>query len=94
MMLIPLVVNRFMLTEESADRSTGSLLKYAIIIQVSIAIIAIFSLPILIENFFPKYIETIEMIPIMSLSIIPGTIYGILIVKITSKKNNKVLKSL
>ena len=93
MMLIPLVVNRFMLAEESADRSTGSLLKYAIIIQVSIAIIAIFSLPILIENFFPKYIETIEMIPIMSLSIIPGTIYGILIVKITSKKNNKVLFS-
>ena len=91
MMIIPLVVNRLMLAEESAERQTGKLFKYTMIIQTIIAVTAMLVLPQIIPHFFPKYIETIEMIPIVALSIIPATLMTILTTKVIARKNNKVL---
>ena len=91
MMIIPLIVNRFMLAEESAKRQTGTLFKYTMIIQILIGVLAMLLLPHIIPNFFPKYIETIEIIPIIALSIIPGTLIGILTTKVTARKNNKII---
>jgi len=93
MMIIPLIVNRLMLAEESAQRNTGKLFKYTMIIQILIAILAMFLLPYLIPELFPKYIETIEIIPIIALSIIPGTLISILTTKIIARKRNKILLS-
>ena len=91
MMIIPLIVNRLMLAEESAERTTGKLFKYTMIIQTLVGILAMFLLPYLIPEFFPKYIETIEMIPIVALSIIPATLMTILTTKVIARKNNKIL---
>ena len=91
LMLIPLVLNRFLLAEESAGFSTGKLLKIAIIIQIFISILAIIFLPTILPEFFPQYIETVEMIPIISLSIIPGTLFGLLVARVTANKDNKIL---
>jgi len=91
MMIIPLIVNRLMLAEESAERTTGKLFKYTMIIQTLVGILAMFLLPYLIPEFFPKYIETIEMIPIIALSIIPATLMTILTTKVIARKKNKIL---
>ena len=91
MMIIPLIVNRLMLAEESAERTTGKLFKYTMIIQTFVGILAMFLLPYLIPEFFPKYIETIEMIPIVALSIIPATLMTILTTKVIARKRNKIL---
>mgnify|MGYP001354520563 CR=1 FL=1 len=93
MMIIPLVVNRLMLAEESADRNTGKLFKYTMIIQTIVGGLAMFLLPYFIPEFFPKYIETIEIIPIIALSIIPGTLISILTTKIIARKRNTILLS-
>lgn len=93
MMIIPLIVNRLMLAEESAERTTGKLFKYTMIIQTLVGILAMFLLPYLIPEFFPKYIETIEMIPIIALSIIPATLMTILTTKVIARKKNKILIS-
>jgi O-antigen/teichoic acid export membrane protein len=91
LMLIPLVLNRFLLAEESAGFSTGKLLKIAIIIQSIVSVLAIILLPTVLPEFFPQYIETVEMIPIISLSIIPGTLFGLLIARATANKDNRIL---
>jgi len=93
MMIIPLIVNRFMLAEESADRKTGKVFKYTLTIQTIVGVLAMILLPYLIPNFFPKYIETVEIIPIIALSIIPGTLISILTAKIIARKKNKILLS-
>lgn len=91
LMIIPLIVSRLMLAEESADRDTGKLFKYTMIIQILVGIIAMIVLPLVIPTFFPKYIETIEIIPIVALSIIPATLSVILTTKIIAVKKNKIL---
>tara|TARA_B100000029_G_scaffold211141_2_gene208947 strand:+ start:1668 stop:2813 length:1146 start_codon:yes stop_codon:yes gene_type:complete len=93
MMIIPLIVNRFMMAEESAKRNTGKVFKYALTIQTIVGVSAMILLPDLIPNFFPKYIETVEIIPIVALSIIPGTLFSLLSAKIIARKNNKLLLS-
>ena len=93
MMIIPLIVNRFMMAEESAKRNTGKVFKYALTIQTIVGVSAMILLPDLIPNFFPKYIETVEIIPIVALSIIPGTLFSLLSTKIIARKNNKLLLS-
>ena len=91
LMMVPLVINRLIIFEESSGKNTLKLLKHTMLIQFFICTIAFFTLPFMIANFFPKYIETLEMIPIISLSIIPATFNILVLTKMIANKDNSLI---
>ena len=65
---------KYILPQDSSRKNTGNLKIFSILISIPISLVGIFLGPILIEEFFPKYIETVDAIQIMSLVIVPTII--------------------
>ena len=65
---------KYILPQDSSRKNTGNLKIFGILVSIPISLVGIFLGPILIEEFFPKYIETIDAIQIMSLVIVPTII--------------------
>ena len=63
----------------------------AILISISMAILGIIIGPILVDIFFPKYLETKMVIQIMSISVIPGTIAHILQSQLLGNEKSKIV---
>ena len=65
---------KYILPQDSSRKNTGTLKIFGILVSIPISLVGIFLGPILIEEFFPKYIETVDAIQIMSLVIVPTII--------------------
>ena len=68
------VFYKYILPQDSSRKNTGNLKIFGILVSIPISLVGIFLGPILIEEFFPKYIETVDAIQIMSLVIVPTII--------------------
>lgn len=88
--MFPIALHSFLLSEESSGRKQNKIIILVIFASVLIAI-GSFSLgPILIEEFFPKYVEGIPSLQILIFSIIPLTISAILYAKLQAKNSSLV----
>ena len=67
-------VFKYLLTHDASNISQTKVKKLTIIMSVGISLLAITISPLIIPEFFPKYIDTITAIQIISLGIVPGTI--------------------
>ena len=65
---------KYILPQDSSRKNTGNLKIFSVLVSIPISLVGIFLGPILIEEFFPQYIETVDAIPIMSLVIVPTII--------------------
>ena len=74
MMTFSAIFYKYILPQDSTSKNTKNLKIFAIIVSVSISLVGIFLGPILIEVFFPKYLEAKDAIQIMSIVIAPSTI--------------------
>ena len=74
MMIFSSVFYKYILPQDSSGKNTKNLKIFAILVSISISLVGIFLGPILIEMFFPKYLEAKEAIQIMSITIVPATI--------------------
>jgi len=74
MMILPTTIYKYILPHDSSGVSKIRLKKLTVLMSLIISILGIFSTPIILQNFFPKYLGSIEAIQIMSISIVPGTI--------------------
>ena len=83
------IVFKFLLTQESSGIKNRSLIRIVIIISVIISLVGIFLSPLVIPNFFPKYVDAGVAIQIMSLSIIPVTITTICTSRLLSEEKSK-----
>ena len=83
------IVFKFLLTQESSGMQNRALSIIVIIISIIISLAGIFLSPLLIPNFFPKYVDAEVAIQIMSLSIIPITITTIYTSRLLSKEKSK-----
>jgi O-antigen/teichoic acid export membrane protein len=72
--LLPNIIMQYTLPRDSSGQNNDKIKKYIIITSVSIAISGIIFGPILINELFPEYNGTIEIIQIMIIAIIPRTI--------------------
>jgi len=72
--LIPSIVMQYTLPRDSSGQSNEKLKKVTIVFSIFIAIIGIIIGPSLINWLFPQYTETIEIIQIIIIAIIPRTI--------------------
>ena len=91
MMIFPSVLYKYLLPEESTGASNKRVKIFVIIFSIPVSALGIFIAPMLIENFFPKFIESVDAIRIMSLSVIPSSIALILEVQFLGKERSKIV---
>lgn len=72
--IIPGVIFTYILPQDASGNATGKLRIITILGSVFLAILGIFLVPILMPVVFPQYEESLSLIPILSISIIPSTI--------------------
>jgi len=72
--ILPGVIFTYILPQDASGRSTGKLKLLTILGSVILAILGIFVAPILIPIIFPEYTDSLSLIPILSISLIPSTI--------------------
>jgi O-antigen/teichoic acid export membrane protein len=72
--ILPGVIFTYILPQDASQKSTHKLRIITILGSIILAALGIFLAPILIPIIFPEYNESISLIPIMSISIIPATI--------------------
>ncbi len=91
LMILPSIVYQFILPEDSSGNTNDILKKYTIIFSIIFAFLGIVLSPIVLPVLFPKFIDAIEIVQIVSLSIIPATINLIYISKFLSKGLSKIV---
>ena len=85
------ILFKFLLPQESSGIQNKFLIQIVIVISVIVTILGIFLSPLIIPNFFPKYVDAGVAIQIMSLSIIPITISTICTSRLLSKEKSKLV---
>jgi len=72
--IIPETVKRFTLSEDSSGSNTTKIKLLTILFSVFLALVGIVIAPKILPLLFPDYAESLELVPIISISIIPITI--------------------
>ena len=85
------ILFKFLLPQESSGIQNKFLIQIVIIISIIVSVLGIFLSPLVIPNFFPKYVDVGIAIQIMSLSIIPITISTICTSRLLSKEKSKLV---
>ena len=93
MMMAPNFIFKYLLPKESTWEKNTGFKKWSVILTSLIAISAIFVLPQIIPIVFPKFIEVLNIIQIMSISIIPRSIAGIYEAKFLGMEKSRYVLS-
>jgi O-antigen/teichoic acid export membrane protein len=88
--LIPNVIAQYLLPQEASGRINSKLKILAVLSSIIFAIIGYFGAPILLPTIFPKFVESIQIIQIMSFAIIPGTINSMFMIKYLANEQPKI----
>ena len=89
LLIIPNIVTQYTLPHDATGIKNKSLKKYTMIISGIITGLVVILTPPLIPIFFPKYIESIEVIQIMGFALIPSALIMILTSELLGKENSK-----
>ncbi|WP_428326205.1 lipopolysaccharide biosynthesis protein [Nitrosopumilus sp.] len=87
--IIPGIITNFVISEEASGESMKKIKKYTISLSVVFAGLGFFVAPEVLPYFFPKYENVVDLIPILSLAVIPATISNMFISTFLSKENSK-----
>ena len=91
LIIVPQVIFRYLLTQDSSGKNTKNLKIVTILISIVLTIFGIIVLPGIISEFFPKYVDSIDAIQIISLVVIPSTITLILESKFLALEKSRFL---
>ena len=80
---------KYLLPQDSSGVSNKKLKKIIIFISIAISLLGFFVLPKIIPIFFPKFIDTVDAIGIMSIAVVPEAITMLYVSKLLSKENSK-----
>ena len=89
--ILPGTVYQYILPRDASGESNKKLKKIIIGISIILAILGVLLAPIIIPILFPKFTDAVEVVQIVSISIIPSTINLIYISKFLSKELSKVV---
>ena len=73
-MILPNVVFKYLLAQDSSGENTKKLKECTFLLSIGISIFGIIFLPKIIPTFFPKFIEVIVAVQIISFVIVPRTV--------------------
>jgi len=88
LMILPAIVQRYTLPEDSSGHPTGKIKILTVIASIVLALLGVFVAPIVLPVVFPEYQDLINLIPIMSLAAIPMTVSSMLISKLFGKEKS------
>ena len=91
MLILPNVFQKYLLPQESTGVKNRKPKILVIIFSVLITILGIFVVPILINEFFPKFTEAVDAIKIMSIVVIPTTISLIIESELLGKEKSRIV---
>lgn len=91
LMMFSGIIFKYLLSQEASNISHDRLKKITILISVVITILGITVLPTIISEIFPKYINALDAIRIMSLVVIPSTLSILFTSKFLSQENSKTV---
>jgi len=89
--LIPGMLFSYVLTHDASGSSTKHIKKIIILLSIIFSILSITLAPIFIPIFFPKFVEAIEVIQIMSFSIVPSAITMTFVSKYLGLTKSKIV---
>jgi len=89
MLIIPGIVFKYTLPEDSSGESTGKIKILTIIVSFFIMLLGIFVAPLVIPIVLPEYTTVVNLIPILSLVLIPRTISILLVSSFLGQENSK-----
>lgn len=89
--IIPGIIFQYTLAHDATGNQNKLLKKIIIIGSVLLAFLSIILAPIVLPVLFPKFIEAVEIIQIMSISIIPATIITTYISKFLGAAKSKIV---
>ena len=90
-LILPLIIFRYTLPEDSSGSSTKQIKIMAIVASIGLALLGIFVAPEIIPLVLPEYTDVIDLIPLLSIAIIPRTTTAMLMSGFLAKENNKYL---
>ena len=85
------LVLKYIIPQDASGVTKTGLKKITVLFSIGIAAFGMIVLPILIEIFFPEYIESVEAIRIISISAIPTTIGYLLVSKFLSLEKSRFI---
>jgi O-antigen/teichoic acid export membrane protein len=89
--ILPGIVYQYILPRDSSGDSNKKLKKLTITISIILAGLGFILAPIVLPILFPKFIESIEVIQIVSISVIPSTINLMYISKFLGNELSKIV---
>jgi len=72
--ILPSIVYKYILPHDASGNPNKRLKQLAILVSGGISALGFFVTPLLIPHIFPKYIEAVEIIQILSFSLVPSTV--------------------
>ena len=85
------IVFKYILVQESSGKDKNRLKNYTILFSIAIALFGIIAIPKIITILFPKFINSIDAMQIISILVIPGTIAMLYESKLLAKEKSKFL---
>lgn len=89
--ILPAIVYKYVLPRDASGISNRKLKIATVILSIGLTIIGIILSPIIIPIIFPEYKEAIEIIQIMSISVIPSTINLMFVSKFLATERNRIV---
>jgi len=89
MLIIPGIVFKYTLQEDSTGKSTRKIKILTITVSFFIMLIGIFVAPLVIPIVLPAYATAVDLIPILSLVVIPKTVSTMIMSNFLGKENSK-----
>ena len=89
--ILPGIVYQYILPRDSSGDSNKKLKKLTITVSIILAGLGFILAPIILPILFPKFIEAIEVIQIVSISVIPSTINLMYISKFLGNELSKIV---
>jgi len=90
MEILPRVLYLFLLSEESSGNTHKKISYLVVLASALIAIAAIIFSPLIVEQFFPKYLDGVVGLQILAISLIPISISLIITAKMQALESTKV----
>ena len=87
-LILPLIIFKYTLPQDSSGSSTKQIKIIAVVTSIGFTLLGIFVAPEVIPLVLPEYADTVELIPLLSLAIIPRTVTTMLMSEFLGKENN------
>jgi O-antigen/teichoic acid export membrane protein len=91
MVVLVSIFHKYLLSQQASGYNINFIKKMLIIVSIGLTLLGYFIVPIILPTIFPKYVESIDAIRIMSLVFVPFSIVKIYVTKFMVMEKSKYI---